>query len=835
MNFSKLPAIENPKYVEMAISPEEPHMPMVLVREDKENGTCSAIFELSLSGARSQERFDRSKGIKGGMRVPGWDRYIHSLIDGMSNDQELQIIHKAGIRPDGATFLDWTMRGISRAETKKAAMHEAIRLYQGINIVMGTAEEMYRLSPVTNTEGMIESSVGNGWKACIEPTPVLLTCEGGTPLGFMADKNPDATISQVVLPMYARRRIIRHFDAIASGAKTCLAPVTCMISISPVQLSRDELKKARETYKALLQGRVEITRAGLRVDQGFEEKAFLAGLSDRLHGWIENRRGFRAACVVMSDAPVPMTLLTMIGGEVFHGSPVTVRTFEEKFESHSQGNAGNLMIRKEEDVVDLRACFTDPSALPPLFPKTSALTACGVERFYAEPTMPIPGGGGILLGYAGHNGYKRDVRFPQGDRSRHCYLVGASGTGKSTLLYNKIVQDIRNGQGVAVIDPHGELHSQVLHSIPRSRLNDVVLVDPCDFEYAVGINFLECSNSPFRAAEMNYVVNEMIKIFDRLYDLRQTGGPIFEQYMRNALLLLMESEELTATLIDIPRIFEDRSFRRFLLKTCRNPLVVNFWEKQAETAGGDAALNNIGPYITSKLNQFTTNAILRPIIGQPKSTIDFTEALDKGKILLVNLSKGLLGELDTQLLGMLVIGKLFSCAMARVTMEKTKRRSMFLYVDEFQNFTTDSVAYLISEARKFGLNLILANQNLSQLSVNPGKHNILDSVLGNVGSIFLFRLGAVDSAKLEVYTRPQLWADDLQELPDFHVAARMLMDNTPQKPFVFKTLPMSVDQDTCDVESVITASRARYAVETRIVEEEIRKRLETGPGDSENS
>jgi len=441
--------------------------------------------------------------------------------------------------------------------------------------------------------------------------------------------------------------------------------------------------------------------------------------------------------------------------------------------------------------------------LPPLFPRTSLLIECGVEKSYVDAS-PSSSVDGILVGYSGKQTIARDVRFPESDRSRHCYIVGATGVGKSTLLNNMIFQDIKNGKGVTVIDPHGDLYRQVLEgAIPRTRLRDVILVDPCDFEYSVGINFLECSRSRFRAVEVNYVVNEMIKIFDRLYDLRQTGGPIFEQYMRNALLLLLENESWIATLVDVPRVFEERSFRKFLLKTCTNPLVVSFWKKQAETAGGDASLSNIAPYITSKLNQFTTNAVLRPIVGQTKSTINFRETIDTGKILLVNLSKGLLGELDAQLLGMLIIGKLFSSAMGRVTIEKKARKAMFLYVDEFQNFTTDSVAYLISEARKFGLNLTLANQNLSQLSTNSGKHNILDAVLGNVGSMLLFRLGVIDSEKLEAYTRPELRAGDLQQLPDFHVAARMLTQNKPQKPFVFKTAPMPEAHDNCNPDDII--------------------------------
>ena len=306
--------------------------------------------------------------------------------------------------------------------------------------------------------------------------------------------------------------------------------------------------------------------------------------------------------------------------------------------------------------------------------------------------------------------------------------------------------------------------------------------------------------------------------------MRMAGGPIFEQYMRNALLLAMDSEYAGATLMDIQMVFEDRDFRNFLLEKCKNPIVENFWRKQAEEAGGEASLRNMAPYITSKLNQFTTNALLRPIIGQPKSTINFREIIDSGKIFLVNLSKGLLGQSDTQLLGMLIIGKIFTAAMSRVKSRMERRRPMFLYVDEFQNFTTDTVAYLLSEARKFGLYLTLANQNLAQLSATSGRQNILDAVLGNVGTTLIFRLGAVDAAKMDVYTRPELQAQDLQELPDFHAAGRLLVKNSPSRPFVFKTISGLEVRDGIDVNSIVSASRRKYAMPTKQVEEGITAR-----------
>ena len=262
--------------------------------------------------------------------------------------------------------------------------------------------------------------------------------------------------------------------------------------------------------------------------------------------------------------------------------------------------------------------------------------------------------------------------------------------------------------------------------------------------------------------------------------------------MRNALLLVMDNAMPGGTLMDVPLLFEDSGFRRHLIKHCRNPYTVSFWQRMAAKAGGDASLESIGPYITSKLNQFTNNMLLRPIIGQPKSTVDFGQCMERGRIVLVDLPKGLLGELDTRLLGMLVIGKLFAAALARARLEPGKRRPFYLYVDEAHNFTTDTMANLLAEARKFGLHLTLANQNLAQVT-NSGayagpKTNMVEAILGNVGTLLLFRLGCLDAGQLQPYVQPEFSARDMEDLADRHAIARLLTRGRPTRPFLFHTL-----------------------------------------------
>jgi hypothetical protein len=274
-----------------------------------------------------------------------------------------------------------------------------------------------------------------------------------------------------------------------------------------------------------------------------------------------------------------------------------------------------------------------------------------------------------------------------------------------------------------------------------------------------------------------------------LYDLRIAGGPVFEQYMRGALLLALDNEIPGATLMDIPLLFEDKDYRMWLLEHCRNSHVVKFWRNQAERTMGEYSLANMAPYITSKLNQFTTNALLRPIIGQSRSTIDFREVIDSRKVLLVNLSKGRVGELDSRLLGMLILGKIFKAAISRVEIDADRRIPFYLYIDEAGNFVTDTVAYLLSESRKFGLSLTLANQNLSQLESHYGRQSILDSVLTNAGNFLLFRTGISDAGRVEALVHPELKAEDLQELADYHASARLFLESRLCRPFVLRTLP----------------------------------------------
>jgi len=430
----------------------------------------------------------------------------------------------------------------------------------------------------------------------------------------------------------------------------------------------------------------------------------------------------------------------------------------------------------------------------------------------AAPPVNIPKEG-LPVGYSEYRGVRTDIRLTDDDRRRHLYVVGQTGTGKSYFIEGLAKWDAKRNHGFCFIDPHGDAIENILESIPRERADDVIVFDPADTARPIGLNMLEFD--PERPEQKTFVINEMIGIFDQLYDLKSTGGPMFEQYMRNAMLLIMEHPESGSTLMEISRVLADEDFRRMKLSHCRNPIVRDFWTKEAEKAGGEAALANMVPYITSKLTTFVANDIMRPIISQQESGIDFRKVMDEGKILLVNLSKGKIGEINARLLGMVIVGKLLMAALSRVDMPEEDRKDFYLYMDEFQNVTTDSIAQILSEARKYRLDLVIAHQFVGQL-----KEEISKAVFGNVGSMISFRVGPEDAEFLERQFAPVFTASDLMNVDNRQVFARLLMNGEQARPFNMKTLS-SPPGDRKVAEALKELSRLRYGRDEVVVNREI--------------
>ncbi len=430
---------------------------------------------------------------------------------------------------------------------------------------------------------------------------------------------------------------------------------------------------------------------------------------------------------------------------------------------------------------------------------------------------------GIILGISEYRGHRYEIRMKSEDRRRHMYIIGGSGTGKSAFQASLIRQDILDGKGVCVIDPHGDLADECLTFVPKSRADDVIYFNPSDVERPLGLNMMEFD--PNYPEQKTFVINEMLKIFDKLYDLKSTGGPMFEQYMRNAMQLVMDDPESGSTLMEIPKVLSDEEFRAHKLSKCKTQVVKDFWIKEAQKAGGEASLANMVPYITSKLTPFIANDIMRPIIGQQKSAFNVRQVMDEGKILLLNLSKGKLGDLNAYLIGMVLVGKILMAALSRTDMDPKERKDFYLYIDEFQNFLTDSISAILSEARKYGLNLIIAHQYIGQL-VKNNDTQIRDAIFGNVGTKVAFRVGTDDAEFLAKEYAPVYSQFDLVNVEGLTALIRLLIDNTASRPFNIKIVfaPRAGQKEQELAGMIKELSRFKYGRKRELIEAEIQER-----------
>lgn len=438
-----------------------------------------------------------------------------------------------------------------------------------------------------------------------------------------------------------------------------------------------------------------------------------------------------------------------------------------------------------------------------------------VARKSAPPSnMPKEG---LVLGQVHYRGAQTLVRIKRADRRRHQYIIGKSGSGKSVLMTSQVIQDIQNGEGVGVIDPHGELVEDILQHIPRERADDVVIFDPSDISRPMGLNMLEYDNDEQR----DFAVQEMVAIFYKLFGSEMIG-PMFEHYMRNAMLALMEDKSTGATLIEIPRMFTDDEFRKEKVANVKNMIVKNFWEGEYEQSQQGQQAADMLSYVISKIGRFLTNDMMRNIIGQKDSAFNFRDIMDNKKILLVNLSKGKIGEVNSSLLGLIMVSKLQMAAMARADMAKDQRHDFYLYMDEFQNFATDSIATILSEARKYKLNLVMAHQYIGQLVVDNDT-KIRDAVFGNAGTMVSFRVGAEDADVLEKEFSPVFDQNDIINVEKYTANIKLLIDGTASRPFNMGTI-LPPEGDRALVPQLKELSSLKYGRPRADVEAEIRER-----------
>ncbi|MFA6105302.1 MAG: type IV secretion system DNA-binding domain-containing protein [Patescibacteria group bacterium] len=487
-------------------------------------------------------------------------------------------------------------------------------------------------------------------------------------------------------------------------------------------------------------------------------------------------------------------------GEIISAS--IFRSFDEK---------QNFIASTEE-----MASFWHP---PTASTETPHINWLGARKAPPPTNMPTEG---ITLGRAVYRGEETIVKMKRADRRRHLYTLGRSGSGKSVFIQNLAVQDIQNGEGVCVIDPHGDFVEYVLQHVPKERVDDVIYFNPADTERPIGLNMLEVKTEE----QKDFATQEMIAIFYKMVTDPSMIGPMFEHNMRNVMLTLMSDMEHPGTIAEIPRMFTDETFVKKYLKTLKDPVVRSFWEKEMAKTSDFHKSEMLG-YLISKVGRFVENEMIRNIIGQSRSGFNFREVMDKKKILLVNLSKGLVGEINANLLGMIIVSKLQMAALERASLPEEQRNDFFLYIDEFQNFITDSIATILSEARKYRLELIIANQYLNQLVDNKGSKAVRDSVLANAGTVVAFRIGSEDAEVLSKEFAPVFGAYDLVNVEQYTAYTKMLIDNTAARPFNMMTYPPKPGNKELAA-AIKELSRLKYGRPKELVEEEIMERSQLG-------
>jgi len=532
-----------------------------------------------------------------------------------------------------------------------------------------------------------------------------------------------------------------------------------VLQLAPWPLSASEMRALHETREALHMG-------GYTVEKAMYNPHLAARLAQRIEQWLTApSHGFRLQWGLHLDgAPDPN--LAAVCASCLHGVASI-----------------GMLATGNDATLDFSSRLGPGSHVPPLVPRSEHFMQ-ELRHAAAVPLLRPADGKDLCIGL-GEGGVAVEVEAAA--LRQHLYVIGGTGTGKSTLLQNMIGQDIHAGRGVFVIDPHGDLHEALLQDMPATHRDRLIIADAGDFDDPFSLNILETQPGPHSAIQRNFIANQLISLFKLVYGHNQEAfGPMFEMYFRAALLLLMDAGDIRANLSDMNRLFGDPAFRNDLLERCSDPSVVSVWKNIAVPASGEASLENIAPYIVSKLTRIEGNPLLRPILCSGKTTLDIPAALSEGMVVLVNLAKGQVGGSDAAMLGGIITIRLFAAAMARAAYPPQERRLIRVYLDEFQTHALDVLGDMLSESRKFGLSLVLANQSLAQLDQRTD--GIAQAILANAANFMAFRAGPDDAALISDWLGTGIAPQMLTELPNYRLIARLLTNGRPAPPTLVNTL-----------------------------------------------
>lgn len=759
--------------------------PCVLAHEtDSADSSVRHIrhFALALqSVVRPRGEEEEERAMQGAWE---WHRDLLSFLSLWPSDTRFRLRYRTDpVQDDEKRRCHIALIVTVEAETEEKADVRASRIYRELLVFLqdttSGADPPFHFEPVTSEEPLRQWLVpllADEGVRLSRSTIAYETSPGGSGMGFGTEPTEDRE-SEIpgALGDGSMHRYLNHFGRILLQQE---APSVLDVSLRPTKLDPDELNHLRDLARGKGTDGTELSG---------QEEQVLVEFSETLIQQAD--RCFEIDIFLAQDqAPVSRTLLAAVERDFFDG----VASMEGDSAYLEEVNGLLQALPDEspdasEDRGRLRRLYATTGAtelfrLPaPAVEKMPGVRARHPAFDYVPPGLSNEG---PILGRKFGQSEPEKVRIHPEDMFQHVYILGQTGTGKTTMLGSMIMERLASGAGMGLIDPHGDLYDRILQVIPERRRDDVVLFDPTDPESDAALNLLEYD--PEYPRQRSRLINELFQIFEQEYD-QEALGPIFENYMRNALLLVMDDPHEPGTLMDVVRLFQNERYREALLEECDNERVLRFW-RQAESTPDVRDVpspDNVAIYVTSKLSRFIDDDYLRSLINQRRSTIDFRDIIDEGKILLVKMKKGKLGKLGVRMFGTIIVARLMMAALSREDILEEKRRDFFLFVDEFQNFTTPTIASLLAEARKFRLSLTLANQTLYQLD-----DEIVNAVLGNVGSLVALRPGVKDFEAIEPYVSPPFGREGITNLPNYTAVARLLADSQPTKPFAFRTLPL---------------------------------------------
>ncbi len=544
------------------------------------------------------------------------------------------------------------------------------------------------------------------------------------------------------------------------------------------------------------------------------------------------RHGFETIIRCITSSPqkriAQVNMTSLLNSFSQYGAPALNSLFQRKWHSRRDLVANFLLRSSRRSWTTRNPLLLSTEELASLFhfPHTKYNNIPGLkwQNFKIAPVPKNIPQKGLYLGDNVYRGVTRPVFLSPEDRFRHFYVIGQTGTGKSSIFQTMIRQDFQENRGVCVIDPHGSLIESLLPFVPKERVDDVIIFDPSDLERPMGLNLLEAETDEERDMVALDAMNIMIKMFDE-----ETFGPRIQDYFRNGVLTLM-ADPAGGALTDIVRLFTDDAFQRAKVQHVKNPVVKSFWTKQMAQTGQREKQEMI-PYFAAKFGAFVTNAMMRNIIGQTKSAFDFAKVMDEGKILLMNLSKGMTGEINSKLLGLIIVSKLQMAALRRQKKLTAgqKPTDFFLFIDEFQNYVTDSIESILSEARKYRLSLNIAHQYLGQIDTSGQKKglNLKEAVFGNVGTMMCYKIGAQDSEEMAKEMAPVFSDQDLLNIDAFKAAIKLAVDGQPSRPFSLNVQKPWFEKGNEKMPDALKQiSRLTHARSRKFVEKEIFTRLD---------